>query len=401
MVIELASTVPARGERGRSAKGESAAAFTPGGDLLFVSARPDADTKPGSDDSPAALWCLPAGGGEARVVGTRPGGVSAPSVAATAGTVLASSMTMPAAVTGEDDEERRKARKDKKTSAILHTGYPIRFWDHDLGPDQPRLLTGTIPAGEALDEDPIEWSDLTPEPGAALVEGSWDISADGATVVTTWRQREPHGSGRSTLIAIDLPSGHRRVLADDEEFEFDSPRISPDGSTVAVIRVRRSTPTSAPQLDLVVLPVGGGEPREMTPGWDHWPAAARWTPDASALIVVADDSGRSPLFRIEVADGTVTRLTSDDGSYTDPRVSPDGRYVYALRGAVDAPRPHRRPRCPARSARSPRQRRTAARCGPGWRCPPTPTPSPRRCCCGCTVDRWAAGTPGPGGGTRG
>ena len=50
----------------RSAKGEAGAAFTPKGDLLFVSARPDADAE--SDDESGQLWLLPADGGEARPV---------------------------------------------------------------------------------------------------------------------------------------------------------------------------------------------------------------------------------------------------------------------------------------------------------------------------------------------
>ncbi|MGH3904414.1 MAG: prolyl oligopeptidase family serine peptidase [Pseudonocardiaceae bacterium] len=316
----------------RSAKGEQSPVFAPNGDLLFVSARPDPEEKP-EDDTPAALWLLPAGGGEARVVGTRPGGVGAPVVAAEAGTVLVTSMTLPGAVTGEDDEQRRTARKDKKVSAILHSGYPVRFWDHQLGPAEPRLLAGALPDGAGS----VEWTDLTPSPGAALLESTADISRDGATVVAGWQVAEPRGSSRSTLVAIDVASGERRSLADDPDFEFGEGQISPDGRAVAMIRSSRSTPAEAPRVDLVVALLAGGEPLALTVGWDRWPAGLRWTPDGSALIVVADEYGRSPLFRITVPEGTVTRLTGDDGAYTDPQVSPDGRHVYALRGAVNAP----------------------------------------------------------------
>src|SRR5882757_4541556 len=55
----------------RGAKGESAPAFTADGDLLFVAARPtEEDDKP-----PAALWRLPAAGGEAAEKLALPGGV--------------------------------------------------------------------------------------------------------------------------------------------------------------------------------------------------------------------------------------------------------------------------------------------------------------------------------------
>ncbi|MFD1214643.1 S9 family peptidase, partial [Arthrobacter sp. GCM10027362] len=74
--LDPAGTKPAR-RITRSAKGEAGAAFLRNGDLLFTSARPDPD----SSDSPdgdgdagpvAALWKIPAAGGEGRVVLSRP-----------------------------------------------------------------------------------------------------------------------------------------------------------------------------------------------------------------------------------------------------------------------------------------------------------------------------------------
>src|SRR5512142_248717 len=65
----------------RSAKGESGAEFLPDGSLLFVSGRPDPQAKAGDEEPKPALWQLPTGGGEARVVAVRPGGVSGLAVA--------------------------------------------------------------------------------------------------------------------------------------------------------------------------------------------------------------------------------------------------------------------------------------------------------------------------------
>lgn len=329
--VDPAGARPAR-RLTRSAQGERTPAFTPNGDLLFASARPDPAQRP-KDPTPVALWLLPCGGGEARVVGSRPGGIGSPVVATEAGTVVITSMTLPGVVTSEEDEQRRTARADKKISAILHSGHPVRFWDHDLGPDQPRLFAGALPAGEGT----VDWTDLTPVPGMALRETSVDISPDGQTIVTNWLVAEPYGSSRPTLAAIDVTSGERRALADHAGYEFGTARISPDGRSVAAIRTNRSKPADAPRVELVVMPLTGGEPLVPAVGWDRWPAELRWTPDATALIVAADENGRSPLFRITVAEGTVTRLTGDDGAYTDPLVSPDGGHVYALRAAVDAP----------------------------------------------------------------
>ncbi|MCO1658820.1 S9 family peptidase [Pseudonocardia humida] len=332
----------------RGASGESAPVFAPDGDLLFGAARPDPDAKDQPDDAPSALWRLPAAGGEARLVGTRPGGIGGVAVARDAGTVVVTSMTMPGAVTAEDDGKRRTERKDRKLSAILHEGHPVRFWDRDLGPDQARLLVGGPGVerpdgdggerdGDAPGEPRIAWRDLTPDPAGALLETAHDITPDGRTVVSEWRIAERAGANRVALVAIDVATGERRVLVDGGGHDWLAPRVSPDGSRVALLRERHSTPTMPVDLRLVVVPVEGGEPVEVAPGWDRWVSELAWTPDGSAVVVTADDHGRAPLFRIELASGAVTRLTGDDGAYTDPVVSPDGRHVYALRSSYDSP----------------------------------------------------------------
>ena len=322
----------------RSAKGESGPVFTDGGDLLFSSNRLDPDVEQTGDDAPAALWLLPAGGGEARIVGTRAGGVGGPVAARLGATVLVASPTMPGATDGEDDEQRRKARKDSKVSAILHTGYPVRHWDHDLGPAAPRLLLGNL-----APDGPISWTDLTPEPGRALDQASYDVSADGSTVVSTWYVAEPHGARRSALVVIDVATGARRVLLDTVGEEFEAPRLSPDGSQVALIHVTLSTPHDPGDQRLVVLPVDGSQPpRDVAPGWDRSVSDRRWSADGTALLVTADDRGASPVFRIDVASGEVVRLTADAGAYTDLCVAGDGGHLYAIRSSIDrAPTPVR------------------------------------------------------------
>jgi dipeptidyl aminopeptidase/acylaminoacyl peptidase len=336
--IDPAGSRPAR-RLTRGAKGETPVAFLPDGGVLFTSARPEAGTT--DDDAPAALWLLPAGEGEARLVATRPGGVQAAVVARDEGTVLLTSPTLPAATGSEDDGRRRTTRKELKVSAILHEEYPVRHWDADLGPDQVRLLAGRVPADPAPGTDDgalgrIALTDLTPAPGRALDEIGFDVSPDGGTVATTWWQPEP-GGRRVTLVAVDVPSGERRVLLDDPDEEYGAPAFSPDGLRLALVVQRRSTALRPPRVQLAVLDLAQGERTDVALDWDRWPGAPRWTPDGEALVVSADEQGRSPVFRIGLGDGEVVRLTADAAAYTDVRVSPDGRWVYALRAAVDAP----------------------------------------------------------------
>ena len=155
----------------RSAEGEGSPRFLPDGSVLFTSRRPDPGRKnsgpdgdSGSGDEVAALWLLPAAGGEARVVAALPGGITAAEAARDAGAIVVGSPVLPTAggsggssprastagngSTAEDDARLRQQRKEAGITAILHESAPVRYWDHDLGPDQPRLF--------AVDPDQVQ-----------------------------------------------------------------------------------------------------------------------------------------------------------------------------------------------------------------------------------------------------
>jgi acylaminoacyl-peptidase len=81
-----------------------------------------------------------------------------------------------------------------------------------------------------------------------------------------------------------------------------------------------------------VLPAEGGTPRRLTSGSIDYQGPLQWTADGSALIVSAnrqpvDDPLDSELYRIALADGSVTALTDRDGPDQAPTLSGDGRWL--------------------------------------------------------------------------
>ena len=299
--------------------GESAPVFAHDGDLLFLAKRQTAD----EPAPPPALWRLPATGGEAQLELALAGGVDGAIPATDADVVIVRAALLPSAGDVAEDRRLRALRKDGKVTAILHSGYPVRHWDHDLGPAQPHLLR----------LDGVR--DLTPHPGSALREAGVDLGRDGDFAVTTWRVPAPDASSRVLLMRCDTVTGEQTILVDDPDADLGHPVLSPDGARVAYLRESFSTPSDAPRITLWCLTFGE-EPVHVGAEWDRWPTSVAWARDGSVLLVTADENGRGPVFAIDPADSSVTRLTDDDFTYTNVTPLPDGGFV-ALRSSYLAP----------------------------------------------------------------
>src|SRR5271166_288136 len=218
----------------RSAEGEASPEFLPDGSLLFASKRPDPeagkkDAEPSKDN--AAVWLLPAVGGEARRIAVPGGGVTGLAGAVRTQAFVYAAAVFPGATDSEQDTARRKARADAGVSAILHEpGGMLRFWDHDLGPESVRLL---VPAGShggdgvSGDDDGArpegEPHDLTPDPGRALDEQEFELTPDGSAVVTGWRVTEEGGWFRNEVVVIKASTGQRHNMLGEPGIDFSSP----------------------------------------------------------------------------------------------------------------------------------------------------------------------------------
>ena len=333
-VIDTAGTAEPR-RLTRSAPGESAAAFLRDGSLVFISARPDplaADDDPRGDA--AALWCLPAGGGDPYVLAAPPGGVDRIVVAGATDAIVFAASSHPGTQDWDADAAREKARKDAGVTAQLFSSYPIRDWDHYLGVRERHVYAARVDVdGESL----TGLSDLLPQPGRSLDDAGFDVSPDGRTVVVVrWRQEgdDPRERYRD-LVVVDVATGEQRVLAAGA-YWHESPAWSPDGRWVVALRTTMATPEQAPTWTLWLVDVASGDGRDLTPALDLWPKSAVWTPNSGAVLFTADEQGRAPVYRVGLDDGTVTRLASR-GAFTDLCPAPDGTAVYALQSMVTSP----------------------------------------------------------------
>lgn len=364
----------------RAKKGETLVALGERFETYYTSSRTDEDGEEGI----TSLWML-APMGEPRVVLRRPGGIT--KLAAAGRKLWMIAPTLASASDEEDNAERIKERKKAGVSAILHEYFPVRHWDHDLGPAYPRLYRAELP--EFNGDGQLDLEQL-PLPDGKLED--FEISDDGAVMLLSVTRNasatDPRSciyiardGGQPTPFAIPpsladfegsvdqlvcagqpVPAGHgaeadadgsgggAQAAAPGERdngewtLEYTAGEISPDG-THALIYASSGNRDGHPMTCWVELAdLASGERRRLAPDFDDWPGPISWI-DNARLLMSADRRGRTSLYRIDLDEAgadTVTLLTDDDASYTQCSLlsavdtAGDARAI-ALRSSVELP----------------------------------------------------------------
>ncbi|MEW6918922.1 alpha/beta fold hydrolase [Trueperella pyogenes] len=342
----------------RSIKGEGLMEIGERGEVYFTSGR--ADDHGGESN---ALWMLPPGG-EARVVLRTPGQIV--SVLAEAGKLLLTVEVFPGKSL-EDDAKAVAERKKRGVSAILHEDFPVRSWDHDLGPAYPRLFMADAPdledfspagdaahtrtdssndaadgsaEGSALPASEITLRPITTPAGrlheATLApNGEYALVTVGKTVTGSTEQI-------SSVWEVTLATGEAREVAiapreyDDvaDYTSYSAGNYSPDGSKAIIFAESGNMDGDPLRLWAEVWDRTTGEHTRLAADFDDWPGQIVWVDD-STLVLHAPRRGRESIYVVDLGEDSISLLTDDDFAYTNLGIR-DGK-IYALRSAINQP----------------------------------------------------------------
>ncbi|MGO1450320.1 MAG: alpha/beta fold hydrolase [Brevibacterium aurantiacum] len=370
-LADIGGENPRRLTRGDQSIG--AAAISESGTLYFAAKRTGED---GKDAESPSLWSLPETG-EARKLADHSGGFSRIEVKGQSMIVQFPVHTWAA----NEDEHRdySQERSESKVSAILHSGFPIRRWDHDLGPGQEILAiadlstvtdefsedftadtarvdadstpntaggagtTGAAGAGDSEDSPAPRVTDLAFRylslPPGRLVD--WAVDDEARFVLVQVEKPIPGQLEASEIWQIDVHKhGAPRLLIEaavDHAYSIDA--ISPDGTRALLTREQFWTSTTNLSAALTVLDLDTESLSPVWPDADHWFDPV-WADD-STIVATADDHGRGSVFIGDVTDEQPRRLVGGPGQkYAFAGLQVQGLRVVATASAIDvAPLP--------------------------------------------------------------
>ena len=213
------------------------------------------------------------------------------------------------------------------------------LWSFNWTPDGQSLLAAGFSGDKrgAIYKIDRQTGEAKPLITSEVVIGSPQMSPDGGTL---YYQELEHGHEEMKIVALNLSSGSRRVVARAQQrflYGWGSFALSPDGERV-VFAV--STPTGR-RFRMLVAPASGGEARLVHESAFEimQPSSLAWSPDGRYVLFFERPDVKSAyeLWRLPLEGGQPEKLGLAAEGYPALRVHPDGmRISYSSGSSSDS-----------------------------------------------------------------
>lgn len=133
-------------------------------------------------------------------------------------------------------------------------------------------------------------------------------------------------STNTDLYWYDLTSGETRNLTEKHKGYDKNPVFSPDGKLLAWTSMARDG-YEADQPRLLVMELESGKQTNYSEGWDQLAANLSWSRDGKSIFFISDIHATEEIYRLDLADGKITRLTDGVHDYLTVAQAADGRLI--------------------------------------------------------------------------
>ena len=240
---------------------------------------------------------------------------------------------------GAPSLEQPMVKKDPNAgSARTYDQLFIRHWDMWGDGTRSQLFVLPVQGGKAVGNGvalaPNLVGDSPSKPFGDEAELAW--APDGRTIYFTLREAGRIESTSTNMDIFAVPadgSAPPTNLTAANQATDSLPVVSPDGRWLAYAAMERPT-YEADRLVLHIRDLRTGQDRALTERWDRSVESIAWAPNSGSLYVTSHDVLDDALFRVDLADGKVHRLS---GPGTVSAVKPVAGGVVYIKDRLTAP----------------------------------------------------------------
>jgi dipeptidyl aminopeptidase/acylaminoacyl peptidase len=288
---------------------ESGATWSPDGSRLAFSARRD------GDEATQVYVLNLETGGEAERITQLSTGARGPQWSPDGERILFSSDVYPGAKDDAANQRAAKERKDRRWTARVYDGFPIRYWDQWLDDRRPSLFVQEARAG-AVARDILAGSQLVANRGFAgrlsdagqSLSAAWTPDGEGVVfVATTERDRAAYADTSTQLYLVGLKGGEPQVLTAGSD-GFGGPVFTPDGRHLLVSFSPGGDGKNYHHSRVVSFPwpMQGATRVDLTASLDLSIADFVLLADGRTVLLAAEEGAQTRLFSVPVTGGPVT-----------------------------------------------------------------------------------------------
>jgi dipeptidyl aminopeptidase/acylaminoacyl peptidase len=292
--------------------------------LMFLSTRKDG----------SQIWLMPTDFGEPKQLTSISTGISDPIWSPDGKYIVFATDVFPEC--GADDDCNKKINDSLENGTLqAHMADELlyRHWTSYSDGRFTHTMLLDIETGEIKDMTTGEFH----SPPFSLGGGSgYAISPDGKELCfVSKRVKDQASSTNNDLFVVPLNGGEAKNITNENQAYDSDPQYSPDGRYIA-FRKQLIPTFEADRFRLAIYDRGTGTSRILTENFDNWVTGFNWASDSKSLYFAVEEKGYSPLYQIELKSGKIKKIENVN-ALAGIDLSPDGNWLTFTDRRVDKP----------------------------------------------------------------